>query len=113
MEWNPAEQDLELFSHVKKLLELRRTFPEFGNGGEFKIIDTNPETNYLVYAKTSNERTIYFVVNNLEQQLDVSLSLSQSYQQLINLWTEDTLQPTEHLEFQLNPLDFKIILAKH
>jgi cyclomaltodextrinase / maltogenic alpha-amylase / neopullulanase len=114
MEWNRSEQDLELFTHVQKLLQLRKTIPEFGNSGEFNIIETNQDTNYLVYSKSSNERTIYFIVNNSEHEVDARLAISQPIHQLKDLWTGESINSdTNQLKFQLKPFDFKIVLAQH
>ncbi|WP_078547896.1 glycoside hydrolase family 13 protein [Litchfieldia alkalitelluris] len=111
MEWDIEKQDLDLFAHVQKLLTLRKKYPEFGNGGDFTLIKAEDSTNFLIYAKTSNERTIYFVINNSEETITTDHSFAKSPSNLTNLWTEKSLGelPTE---VSLSPYSFLIYLEE-
>ncbi|KZZ84596.1 glycoside hydrolase family 13 protein [Bacillus sp. SJS] len=71
MVWDEDEQDRELHRFVKKLLELRKTYPIFANEGEFKVLEANSEDNTLIYAKENDQQILAAVVNQSEVPLAI------------------------------------------
>ena len=71
MIWDNSEQNRELFSYVQLLINLRKTEPVFGNGGSFRFIRADNESNSIIYEKYNDEKRIIFVVNNSDQQLTI------------------------------------------
>jgi cyclomaltodextrinase / maltogenic alpha-amylase / neopullulanase len=72
MIWDENEQDTDLFEFLKEILSLRKHHSAFGNGGYFKIIDSN-ET-LIQYKKQGNDETLLFLLNNSSNEVDVDLS---------------------------------------
>lgn len=72
MVWEKENQDLELFNFVKKLINLRKTVPAFGNQGSFEFIEANDETNHVIYKKEFNNETLIFVINNSDKSIEVN-----------------------------------------
>ena len=71
MIWDKQEQDLELFEFVQKLISLRKKIPALGNKGEFHIIESNTETNHIIYEKRSKNESIFIAINNSEQPIQI------------------------------------------
>jgi len=89
MIWEEDKQDRDLLNHVKKLISLRKMHPAFGNRGELRFIETNDETNHLIYTKTFENETIIFVINNSETDLTIPLPFDLRGKRLTNLWTDE------------------------
>ncbi|MUK89001.1 alpha-glycosidase [Ornithinibacillus sp. L9] len=78
MEWDEKNQDRELFTFVKTLIDLRKTEPIFGNHADFRLIEANHEQNYIIYEKYNSERKLIFLLNNSTNSVQVDLSNSSS-----------------------------------
>ncbi|WP_264191551.1 glycoside hydrolase family 13 protein [Metabacillus litoralis] len=84
MEWNEEKQDQELLNYVKKLITLRKTIPAMGHLGKFDIVEANPATNLLIYTKSHQTQTIWFLMNNSNEELTVPLPHDAPLTNLIN-----------------------------
>ncbi|MEC5422953.1 alpha-glycosidase [Virgibacillus sp. C22-A2] len=67
MEWDERKQDRDLFRYVQLLIDLRKSHPVFGNGGDFRFLYTDNEQNCIVYEKYDAANRLIFVLNNSEQ----------------------------------------------
>ncbi|MBB3907549.1 alpha-glycosidase [Anoxybacillus rupiensis] len=109
MIWDEHQQNRELFRHVQKLIALRKAYKAFGNRGNLHFIDANDETNHLIYMKTFEEEAIIFLVNNNEQEIEITLPLSLKGKLLTNLWTnEQFAAEADTLKSTLPPYGFFI-----
>ncbi|MBA2874868.1 alpha-glycosidase [Thermaerobacillus caldiproteolyticus] len=109
MIWDEKQQDRNLFEHVQKLILLRKTYRSFGSHGELKFIETNDDTNHLVYTKTYGDETILFIINNSEREINVTLPFSCKGKRLTNLWTnEQFAAEADELNAKLPPYGFLI-----
>lgn len=112
MVWEKEKQDRDLFSHVQKLISLRRTYRSFSRG-ELHFIEANDETNHLVYTKTYEQETIVFLLNNSDRKLDITLPLSLKGKRLTDLWTnEQFAAEADQLRATLPPYGFLILLIE-
>jgi cyclomaltodextrinase len=71
MIWDKSGQNRELFSFVQLLISLRKAEPVFGNGGSFRFIHADNESNSIIFEKYNDEKRIIFVVNNSDHQLSI------------------------------------------
>lgn len=109
MVWEEEKQDRDLFTHVQKLISLRKAYQSFTRG-ELRFIETNDETNHLVYTKTYENETIVFIINNSEREIDVALPFSLKGKKLTNLWTnEQFAAEADQLKATLPPYGFLIL----
>jgi len=73
MIWDKSEQDNKLFSYIQLLINLRKTEPVFGNGGSFRFIRADNESNCIIYEKYNDEKRMIFIVNNSEKRLSIPI----------------------------------------
>ncbi|RBW69820.1 alpha-glycosidase [Bacillus taeanensis] len=107
MVWNENEQDRELFNMVKKLITLRKEHAAFGNEGEFKFLETNNETNHVVYSKKTANETIIIAINNSSDKINVTIPYDFTDKNPVDLWNTEPLKETSKIE--LSPYGFSII----
>ncbi len=88
MVWEEEKQDRDMFDFVKKLIELRKELPVFGNHGDIRFIEANDETNHVMYEKVSDStgERILFVINNSDKDLIVTLPDGVKGTVLRDLW---------------------------
>jgi glycosidase len=111
MIWEEDEQDHELFTFVKKLISLRNEHVAFGNGGEFTFLETNNDTNHVVYSKQSAEETILIVVNNSTDMINVTIPYDFTGKKPLDLWNNKPLKETSNIN--VVPNGFSIIQVKN
>ncbi|QVK17617.1 glycoside hydrolase family 13 protein [Mycoplasmatota bacterium] len=63
MIWGENKQDLDMFKHLQKLIQLRKTHPALREV-DLTWLDVNSDNNQIVYKKESTEETIYVIINN-------------------------------------------------
>ncbi|WP_027408977.1 alpha-glycosidase [Anoxybacteroides tepidamans] len=109
MVWDESEQNRNLFAHVQKLISLRKTYKAFGNRGQLYFIDAGDETNHLIYIKTYEDETIVFLINNSEQETNLSLPLFLKGKRLTNIWTAESFAiASDSWQVTLPPYGFAI-----
>jgi cyclomaltodextrinase / maltogenic alpha-amylase / neopullulanase len=72
MVWEEEKQDLDMFQYLKRLIELRKQYASF-KAVDLTWLDSSDETNHLVYKKQSENETTYFIINNQNQELNLSI----------------------------------------
>ncbi|MGM7719956.1 alpha-glycosidase [Metabacillus sp. Hm71] len=110
MIWDKNEQDRELFTFVKKLILLRKKHSAFGNSGKFTFLETNTNTNHIIYSKQSADETIIIVINNSQNNIHVTIPFDFTGKNPVDLWNNESLKETSKLE--LKPKEFSIIQVK-
>lgn len=115
MIWNDQKQNQELLKYVQSLIHLRKTEPVFGNGGSFRFMYTDNETNSIMYEKYNNDKRIVFVVNNSDQPVTIPIAkelvgkelLEYSFNNGVTLQVVDQVFELDSL-LQLAPYGFRI-----
>ncbi|WAA08683.1 alpha-glycosidase [Fervidibacillus albus] len=111
MEWDLEKQNTELFHHVKKLIDLRKTYPLMANEGMLKFIEANDETNHFMYVKEREGELLLTVMNHSNKPLEVRIPIDlSSYEKYTNLWTGETKRIDETLTVQLERYGFTFLL---
>ncbi|WP_141432316.1 alpha-glycosidase [Bacillus sp. 03113] len=111
MIWDKDKQDLELFNYVKKLISIRKEHTAFGNDGEFKFIESNPNTNHIIYSKQSIDETLIIAVNNSIGKIKISIPFDFTDKDPIDIWTNESLEESSKIE--LPPYGFSIISVRN
>jgi glycosidase len=111
MVWEEEDQNLELFNTVQKLISLRKEHSAFGNESKFTFLDTNADTNHIIYSKQSVDETIIIAINNSTEQLGVTIPYDFTGKNPIDLWNNESLRETSKVE--LSPYGFVIIQVKN
>lgn len=112
MIWDKQEQDLELFEFVQKLISLRKKVPALGNKGEFNIIESNTETNHIIYEKRSKNESIFIAINNSEQPIQISIPFLAKNDEVTNLWNNEKQLTSDVEELSLPGLGFTILQSR-
>ncbi|MCL7746178.1 alpha-glycosidase [Halalkalibacter alkaliphilus] len=109
MDWNEEEQDLGLLEFVKKVIALRREHAVLGNNGEFTILETNVETNHVIYSKKSDDETILIAINNSNKDVQINLPCDFTDKKGIDLWSKKQIRSSK---VELDPFGFSLIQIK-
>ncbi|WP_332630494.1 alpha-glycosidase [Halalkalibacter flavus] len=109
MIWNEEEQDLGLLEFVKKVIALRSEHVVLGNNGEFTILETNVETNHVIYSKKSDDETILIAINNSDKDVQINLPCDFTDKKAIDLWRKKTIRSSK---VELDPFGFSLIQIK-
>jgi neopullulanase len=103
MVWEEEKQDRELFSFIKRLLELRKENPEF-KSLSLEWFENNAETNVIAFRKGD----ITFLVNNSEAAQVVSLP-----GHLVNREAEELFEAKRvKLEDKINLKPYSFVILK-
>ncbi|MDH5164260.1 glycoside hydrolase family 13 protein [Heyndrickxia oleronia] len=113
MIWDKQEQDLELFEFVQKLISLRKKVPALGNKGEFHIIESNTETNHIIYEKRSKNESIFIAINNSEQPIQIKTPFLAKNDEVMNLWNNEKQSTSDVEELSLPGLGFTIFQSRN
>lgn len=104
MVWEEKDQDRELFDFVKKCIDIRKSTPSLRNRGTFRILEANNETNHIIYKVKSDHESVYVVINNSTQNLNVQIPIESK--EVLDLWNNKTLSTKN---FSLEPFEFALI----
>nr|BAA02521.1 neopullulanase [Bacillus sp. KSM-1876] len=107
MVWDESDQDSELLNFFRSLIALRRNYPAFGNKGLVEVMETNRETNHIIYAKKSSQETIVIAINNSSEKIKVDLPHEFNDRKSIDIWNNEPFPKMSEVE--LNPWGFAII----
>ena len=115
MIWDEKKQDLELFRYVQKLIHLRKTDPVFSNGGKFRFVTVDNETNSIIYEKFNEDKSIFFVVNNSDDQIIIPIIEGLVEKSVYEYKLEDNLETLTKTdiyavdsEMKIKPYGFRI-----
>lgn len=109
MIWEEDKQNKELFSLIKKLIQLRKKYKSF-RSENLSWIELDGLDNVLSYKKKGREEDLYVILNMDEKNKKFSLP-----EEMRNLKLRDCLEDKELLldsEIELFPYDYKIYLLK-
>ena len=95
MVWDD-KQDLDYFTHIKKLIHLRKTHPAISNDGDLDIFMS--EDNVLGYKKYTADEEVYYFINNNETSKTVTLPATLQHKKVADLYQSMTLNTEEVLE---------------
>jgi cyclomaltodextrinase / maltogenic alpha-amylase / neopullulanase len=103
MEWDEEKQNRELFETVKRLIQLRRTSPAFGNLGSIEFF---PIPNVLAYKKWTEDEEVFIFMNRSKEEQQITLPTVVANQNVVNLWNGIDISTGNTLT--LGPYDFVI-----
>lgn len=71
MIWDEDRQNLELFSYVQLLINLRKEHQAFGSKGIFRFIEADNDNNAVVYSKSYQDETFVFILSNNPDKITI------------------------------------------
>ncbi|KAB7670679.1 alpha-glycosidase [Bacillus sp. B1-b2] len=111
MVWEEEEQDRELFTHLQKLISLRKTYPVFGNHGTFSFLESNSDI--LMYRKTFENEQIVISINHTDQEQSFTIPLEDiENKNVYDLYNDKEIIWSEDAVLTLGPGEFSILHFK-
>ncbi|EWG12540.1 alpha-glycosidase [Cytobacillus firmus] len=108
MEWDEEKQDRELFSHIQKLIKLRKEEKLLANEGQFEFVQTDP--NIVAYRKYDDEKTIIVLANPADESAEFVLPYPLKGVKVTNMLTDkEFAAEAENLKVQLDGWGFEIL----
>ncbi|GGM27911.1 alpha-glycosidase [Paraliobacillus quinghaiensis] len=111
MEWDENKQDRDLFNFVKKLIQMRKDIPAFGNRGAFRFLQVDEEKDIVVYEKKLNQEQLVFVLNNCDQAQAIDVDALQK-KKSIELFEEKSISFSDNAVVELPAYGFKCFSIK-
>ncbi|WP_163101639.1 alpha-glycosidase [Peribacillus alkalitolerans] len=109
MEWDTGKQNLDLLTHVKKLIALRQSEKLLANKGRLQFLN-RVETEIVAFKKYQDDRNVFVFINPTDQVQSFELPLSMQGIVVKNLWTEEELAlESPSVQVQLEPYGFSIL----
>ncbi len=94
MVWNEKQQDRKLFSYVQKLISFRNKITAFGMG-TFSFVESQNETNHIVYKKTYEDETLLFFINNSRKKITIPTPSYVRSDKWTNIWRNESFSAKE------------------
>ncbi|TLS37865.1 alpha-glycosidase [Pseudalkalibacillus caeni] len=107
MIWDEENQDIELFSFVKRLIDLRKNEPAFGNNGELHFLYA--EDRKLVYEKKLDNESLLFIINNSEHDESIDFPYELQNKKVLNLLSGNEDTDIEDLKIKLPAFGFQVL----
>jgi glycosidase len=109
MLWNEKDQDLELFAHVKQLIQLRKMHSSF-KSVDIKWLDVNSSENTFIMKKESEDEFLFFLVNINESEKTLQLPKEVEDKVVIDLMQEQSIHLQIYLK--LSAFGFRLLVIK-
>lgn len=87
MKWNEEEQNKDMFSHVQKMIQLRKENPLLANEGELHFIPSDYHESCFAYTKSNGATTILVVVNMSGEEASYPLPFNLNGKKITNIYT--------------------------
>jgi len=110
MPWDKNKHDEVMFTFVQKLISLRKQYKIFRTNENLSFLESSDKENVVIYSKEDINNEILIIINNNDQEKDITIPTLFQNKQSTDLWInkEETLNTTIHL----NPYDFHIFLIQ-
>ncbi|WP_071393868.1 glycoside hydrolase family 13 protein [Bacillus tuaregi] len=108
MIWEKDQQNLELYHHIKQLIQLRKKEPLLANQGKFHFL---PIENGIAYVKEEDERKCLVIINPSAEVLKLTLPFPLKGRKIVEiLKNHEYMMESEELFTVINPFDSAILL---
>lgn len=113
MIWDVEKQDRDMFSHVQKLISLRKSEKLLANEGELEFLKTD-FPGLVAFRKFTTSKSVIVLVNASDDEVFYTLPYSLKGQLVRNLYSnEDFAGEADTLQVKLKGLDFSILSIDH
>jgi len=111
MVWDKSKQDLDLFTHIQKLIALRKLHPAFGNYGTFMFLE--PDTDIIMYKKSYSDEHIVISINHTDKEINCHIPLKDmDNKNVYDLYNDKEIIWSKESELTLAPGEFSILQFK-
>ncbi|RIW35298.1 alpha-glycosidase [Bacillus salacetis] len=110
MEWDSSEQDRDLFSHIQKLVSLRKKHRLLANEGTFTFLPVEMNEDCIAYTKSDGDKTCLVVLNTTDKKTVYPLPFNLKGRKITDIWLDDEFAAdTDDLGVELEPFSFSIL----
>ncbi|WP_338449083.1 alpha-glycosidase [Niallia oryzisoli] len=107
MIWDEKQHNLEILTHIKQLIRLRKTEPLLANNGTFSFL---PCKNGIAYVKAGDGRKCLVILNPTSEELKFMLPFSLKGRKIIDmLKNQEFMMESDELIAVLKPYDASIL----
>ncbi len=107
MIWDEKQQNHELFAHIKRLIQLRKTEPLLANSGKLFFL---PIENGIAYVKEDKNCKCLIILNPMSKELKFTLPYSLKGRKIIDLLlNQEYMMESEELIAVIKPYDASIL----
>ncbi|WP_261132483.1 glycoside hydrolase family 13 protein [Bacillus sp. Marseille-Q3570] len=103
MVWDERQQDVALRAFVRKLIELRWSYPALQGDAEFRFVDGAGGKDVVVYERSTDDAKILVAINNSEKNETLKLAEGE----FEDLWSGDSKVLRGNVEVE--PFGFRIM----
>lgn len=89
MPWNEEEYSMEMFEHIKKLIQLRKSEPLLANEGSLEFLELPEESTVAAFSRSSGNRKIVILLNASSEEASFSLPFPLKGKKITDLLTEE------------------------
>ena len=108
MPWELPNQNLELFTHIQKLITLRKKVPLLANQGTLRFL---PIDDGVVYVKSDKSHKCLVLLNPYDKELKFTLPFSLKGKKISDLFqNQEYMMETDELVAIVQPYDASILL---
>lgn len=105
MKWVVTTSELSYFDHLKRCIELRKTYPVIGTSGQLEFIYQEKQS--LIYEKHDDVDSVYYYINTIPEAITLPVVCDLQNQMALDLYCDEKVQ----LETQITipAYSFKIL----
>ena len=109
MEWDPAKQDQDLLSFVKRLIAIRKSHSAITANCHLQVLKADDASGLFVFSRSQGDEEIVVALNNGEEPSAFSLPSKWHGQNAVDLWSgEKVAVGAETASYALEPMQFRI-----
>jgi glycosidase len=108
MPWEVQKQNLELFTHIQKLIALRKKVPLLANKGDFRFYHIDDG---VVYVKSDENRKCLVILNPFDKELKFTLPFTLKGKKISDLFqSQEYMMETDDLVAIVQPYGASILM---
>lgn len=107
MIWDKEEQDLELFSFLKKLIHIRKSHTLLSYKGDLSFVNAEGHKDVLLYKRYDEEESYYILINRSACEVSFILVEEMRAKSFENLWEMEKVTLQDNIK--LKPYGFYIL----
>lgn len=107
MIWDEVEQDKELLSFMKKLIQIRKSHTVLRHQGELVFLPLADHPDVLIYKRKDDMNEYYILMNRSGDKQELQLAKEMCQEKFFDIWSEMPLTTTDTLE--LEPYGFFLL----
>jgi glycosidase len=110
MEWDPTQQNIELFQHIQKFIKLRKEVPLLANEGDFSFLHSTGVTGCLAFTKSTETEVVLVVMNPSDENSEFPIPFHLRGKKITDLiHLKEYAAEASQLLVQLPPYGYEVL----